>query len=191
LDIILNQFQDRVNFQSLLASIFAAINDIDLILADLATKRWLESATGVWLDIIGDIVGVKRQLDFVDDSVIFMYKSVGDADDSSKAFSAFADQQGGFYNAKTGLRLTTYIDEEQFRAWCVAKAMSTYKVPSRAGITLFCFEAFGLDVSVSSPITGLVVVTPNEYITNQQKNLIEFLAPIGAGITIRCNYFSE
>lgn len=56
----LAQFVDKDSLEGFVRAFYVPINILDKALNDLLTKRWLETAEGVQLDGIGNIVGVSR-----------------------------------------------------------------------------------------------------------------------------------
>jgi hypothetical protein len=59
--LLVEQFKDSPNLISLLTSFVAQLQELDTVVLELYTDRWLESAIGAQLDIIGAIVGEERQ----------------------------------------------------------------------------------------------------------------------------------
>lgn len=74
-----SQFDDRINFIDLLASIIEQFDEVDNMLNDLLLLRTLNDAEGVWLDQVGEIVGIKRPSIEVPDSNRFAYCAHGDS----------------------------------------------------------------------------------------------------------------
>jgi hypothetical protein len=167
------------------------MQDSDDMIVELATKRHIDTAEGIWLNQIGEIIGLVRPEAFVSDDEIFTYKDVGGSDDVDKAFATYPATTGGKYqDAIGGLTIDGVpMDDSDYRQAIKGKANNTRKFGSLKTVTLFCRDVFGFEADVTSPITGFVLVTPREYITAQQKFLTELLAPIVAGVTIRVEYF--
>lgn len=57
---LLTQYFDSPNFQGLLTAMIKPMQDIESTLTDMNTLRYLPNAQGAQLDIIGEIVGIKR-----------------------------------------------------------------------------------------------------------------------------------
>jgi len=188
---LLNQFQNRPKWLAFLAVLFARMQDSDDMIVELATKRHIDTAEGIWLNQVGEIIGLVRPEAFESDDYIFTYKDIGDPDDVDKAFATVPATTGGKYqDALGGLTIDGVpMADDDYRQAIKGKAWTTGKFGSLKNITLFCREVFGFEADVTSPITGFVLVTPREYITAQQKWLTELLAPLIAGVTIRVEYF--
>lgn len=188
---LLSQFRERPKWLAYLSVIFARMQDSDNMIVDLSQYRHIDSAFGVWLDQVGEIIGFVRPEAYVEDDYIFTYKDIGGPDDVDKGFATVPATTGGRYqDAIGGL---TYdgvpMEDDDYRQAIKGKAGNTKKLGTLKNITLFCREVFGFEADVTSPITGFILVTPREYITAQQKWLTQLLAPVVAGVTIRVEYF--
>jgi len=188
---LLSQFRDRPKWISYLSVLFARMQDSDNMIYALATERHIDTAQGVWLDQVGEIIGFVRPEAYVEDDYIFTYKDIGGPDDVNKGFATIPATTGGKYQDVDGG--LTYdgipMSDDDYRQAIKGKAGNTKKLGTLKNITLFCRDVFGYEADVTSPITGFVLVTPREFITAQQKWLTELLAPLIAGVTIRVEYF--
>ena len=63
LDRLPMQFDESVNLKSIITAIVSDIDDEDAAFTDLINNRYIETATGIQLDLIGEIVGVSRPAD--------------------------------------------------------------------------------------------------------------------------------
>lgn len=77
---LMNQFQNSVDFKKLLRVAFNRILDSDEVLYNLENKTDINNATGVWLDILGRIVGLKRPPAEFDQNKLFTYGAIGVSD---------------------------------------------------------------------------------------------------------------
>ncbi len=59
-DRILSQFQDSPKLKSLVETIFNRVDNVDYVLRYLEDYTDIDTACGVWLDVVGDIVGIPR-----------------------------------------------------------------------------------------------------------------------------------
>lgn len=71
-----DQFRQKPFYQQLITAIVNRSEESDAILADLATKRWLDTAEGVWLDTVGEIIGIPRFYEPITEG-IFTYNGLG------------------------------------------------------------------------------------------------------------------
>ncbi len=86
---ILDQFKDRPKMLAMLEAIFDRVDNIEDVLIYLRDYRGLETAEGVWLDIIGDIVGIERPPLEQGYATIFAFKDTeDDLDDPHKGLTS-------------------------------------------------------------------------------------------------------
>lgn len=58
--LLIEQFKNATNLKSFLSAFLSRVQEIEDMLFDLWESRWLDNATGVQLDGLGDIVGIER-----------------------------------------------------------------------------------------------------------------------------------
>lgn len=184
---LLNQYSDSERIRDLLTDIFARLEDSNDILDDLLTKRDLNTATGVWLDILGDIVGVSRPYKALSADNIFTFKSnPGDPDDADKAYYDPGGPTGGYYQSAEGLRDPSgdLMGDTEYRKLVQAKALANHVIGNIDDIAAFIKEAFGVDSDVQDPIPGEVEVTLAASLNQDERRAVEELAPLSAGVSI-------
>ena len=71
---LLYQFDGSENLQAVVQALLDECEALTDVNEQLLTLRYLDTATGVQLDGIGDIVGVDRPLDYDDDQYLFLIK---------------------------------------------------------------------------------------------------------------------
>lgn len=98
---LMNQFEQSDDFKSLLRVAFNRILDSDEVNYNIENETDTENATGVWLDILGRIVGVKRPAAEFDQDKIFTYGALAAAD-PLKGYSSLNILKDGDME-KTGL----------------------------------------------------------------------------------------
>lgn len=180
---LLDQFKVSTRLKSLLDVINNRFDDGDELLEYLQYYRFLDTASGVWLDIIGRIVGLLRPFDEQDDS-IFTYKSVGDPDDTTLAYSNVLGTTGGAYQSLDGLPTTDYILDPEYRLLLKAKIFSSYAAPTIRNIYLFVKNTFGIESTVTVPTPGTVEVEIASTLTNYERRTLVQYAPVAAGYEI-------
>ena len=72
---LLTQFRDATTLQGYIKALMSEANPIEMALFDTLTKRGIDTAEGVQLDILGDIVGQSREI--VDASALTFFGYVG------------------------------------------------------------------------------------------------------------------
>lgn len=178
---LLDQFQVSTKLKALLDVINARFDDSDAVLDYLLYYRFLDTASGVWLDVIGVILGVfPRPFEEQSDN-IFTYKGVGDLDDATLAFADVTQTTGGSYQSINGLQTTTPVDDDTYRALLKAKIFSSYVEPTIPNVYLFIKRAFGIESTVTVPTPGTVEIEIASALTPYQRRLLVQYAPVGAG----------
>jgi hypothetical protein len=71
-----DEFKDQPMYRQLMTAIVNRMEETDTIIADLATMRWIDSAEGVWLDTVGEIIGIPRFYEPLTEG-IFTYRDMG------------------------------------------------------------------------------------------------------------------
>jgi hypothetical protein len=182
---ILNQFIDAPNFVELFRRILYRFEDSEAILVDLATKRFIDTAEGVWLDYIGDIIGVARPYEPIPDDEIFTYKSIGESDDPDKGFGEIGSPTlGGVYQILAGITGETQATDEIYRLYIKAKAEITASKGTFRdiwGMVDFIFPTL-TDINVTAPNVGEVQIETTPTLSLFERRLIENFAPVVAGI---------
>jgi hypothetical protein len=184
---LLNQYSDATRIIDLLTDIFARIEDSNDILDDLLNLRDLDSATGVWLDVLGVIVGVERPYKELSSAFIFTFKSnPADPDDPDKAFYDPGGPTGGYYQSYEGLRDPSgdLADDTEYRKLVKAKALANHVVGTIDDIALFIHGAFGVVSDVQDPISGEVEVELASALSQSERRAVEQLAPLLAGVNL-------
>ena len=176
----LNQFKVSARLLEMLDAINNRFDDSDAVLDYLLYYRFLDTAVGVWLDIIGKILGLARPFQERDD--IFTYKSIGDPDDSTLAYGDTAGSTGGVWTSLQGASTGDLVDDDTYRALLKAKIFAANAKPTIPNIYLFIKQAFNDTESiVTSPAPGEIEVELVTSLTNGERRLLVELAPVGAG----------
>ena len=94
LDRLAFQFVDSENLKGLLTAHLIDYEDLDIAYDDLATDRYLETAQGVQLDGIGEIVGLPRPVESVEAIGAFGFVD----DPTSQGFGTLLNTDIGGYS---------------------------------------------------------------------------------------------
>jgi hypothetical protein len=184
---ILNQFIDGPNFVNLFTAILNRFEDSHAMLLELLVHRFIDTAEGVWLDYIGDIVGVPRPYEPILDANIFTFKSIGEADDPDKGFGTTSSPLiGGLFQTIDGITTDTLADDETYRVYIKAKAQVTFARGTVQDIWLmvdFIFPTL-TDINVTSPNIGEVKVLTTPVLQAFERKVVEKYAPVAAGIKV-------
>jgi len=180
---LLDQFAVSSKLHALLVAIGERFDDGDAMIADLLSSRWIDTAGGVWLDTLGIIAGVARP--YAEQTPIFTYRAVGDAENPDKGYSSLADPtSGGKYATSRGLPSATLADDETYRRRIRAKFNAARVAPSIPSIYSWVIATFGDVVDAIESTPGAVVITLSEYLTYSDRVTLRDFAPVGAGIDL-------
>jgi len=181
---LLNQFSDGPNWQALLTAVAARFEDTDIVLEGLLLYRTLETAEGVWLDQVGEIVGFSRPAEEVPDSGVFTLKAVGDPDNPDQGLSSLSALDGGVLTSLNGLPTDNLASDDIYREYLFGKVKATYSKSTIPAIYEFIKFVFAVESEIRSPETGQVTVELASALTGAQRRIIERLAPVSAGVNL-------
>jgi len=123
------QYRDSLKLIAYIKALLYEADSLESVLRDLLEKRWIETATGVSLDILGSIVGQTRE--FID-AEIFEYFGFDD-NPIAQSFGTLSDVGvGGRFRAvgesTEGIRLLT---DDEYRVFIKARIVrnSTSSTP--------------------------------------------------------------
>lgn len=122
------QFRESVNLIAYLTTLLREANDLEQVYQDLLNNRWVDTAVGVQLDIIGEIVGQPRELV---DAVGFEYFGF-DTAPASETFGDLNDAGVGerfisLGEPETGNRV---LNDDEYRAFIRARIIKNSVVPT-------------------------------------------------------------
>lgn len=182
---IINQLSASTRYVQMLTSWVTRLEEVDSLLASLATLRWIDSAEGVWLDDVGVIVGIPR---FYDEhpGPFFTYKDAyPGVDDPALAYSGPfpTAPAGGRYQSVFGIDSGIPIVDAEYRKWIKAKAKTTGSAGTLRDIWIFINEALQIsNHEVETIGTRNVRITTPAPLTSWKQGKIIQWAPINAGI---------
>lgn len=192
---LLDQQRDGDDWDNFLSIIAAEFEEIIDILVDLSTLTWLDTATGVWLDRIGEIVGVKRpSAEEVDN--IFTVCDTGDADETGDSVHCWGDDdhalEGGYVWDDDGVLLGGEADDDDYLEFIKAKIYATQADASIPGLALYVLNCFDLATTVTTPTPGeALIVLPASGFDLRQKRYLEIFCPAMAGINVTFSGWPE
>jgi hypothetical protein len=154
------------------------------ILNYLATKRWLDTADGVWLDEAGDIVGIERLAQEEIDNV-FTIRGASQSNVDSKGFSGLAQPRtGGHFQGFSPLMTSTYFDDDVYRNWVQAKAGATFTDATHDDIYDFVKTLLGVHTIVRTTGTREDTIQLTSPLSQGTRARLRLLAPTAAGIRL-------
>jgi hypothetical protein len=185
LNLLFSQFESSVNLIEWYKAYLNRAEEIDAILIDLATRRWLDTAEGVWLDDIGDIVGIPRFFVEEDPGNIFTFADSAGQTSTTQGFGD-GDGTGGVWQDMNGTFTSVLIDDDTYRIWIKTKILITDMVGTPDDIYLFIKEAFDDTTSVvtTSDPAGKILVELDTPLTIAERAQLVRYAPRIAGFSI-------
>lgn len=180
-----NQFEDSSNLIGLIEDIADVFEDTNEILRTLRDDQTIDLAAGVWLDEIGEIVGVTRFAGQMADATIFTYGEI-DGVDPAKAFSdcTASPLTGGYYMGVDGLPDGSAFSDTDFRTLIRAKVASTYSDDSLRAIFEWIQTVFEIDAYVYNAGPAEVGIDLPVYLDHTSRRIIEQYAPRAAGVGV-------
>ena len=138
---VTEQFKDKVVFDKYIQLLVSVSEEQQLVLKDLMQKRSIDTAEGVQLDILGDIVGQPRTL--IDTALLKYFafdtypdaQSFGDLNDNSLG--------GYFYSLGSSLSGNTLLNDEQYRLFIKAKIIKNKTTATPNDFLEFISFVFG------------------------------------------------
>lgn len=113
------QFKESTNLISYIRALLLEANDLEEVFCDLLDKRWIDTAEGVNLDILGSIVGQSRE--FID-AEIFDYFGFADNPQAQSFGSVVDTSLGGRFKfideVTTGIR---QLSDDEYRLFIKAR----------------------------------------------------------------------
>jgi hypothetical protein len=182
---LLNQISGSETILAFFTAICNRFEDTDSILKELALKRWLDSAGGVWLDNIGKIVGLPRPGNEIPASETFTYRLQTDPNDPAKGYSSLASPgTGGKYQTVAGVTDGTLVDDILYLQYIEAKILASIGQTTVLDIYRFIVNAFNVTAKISRAKAGFVDVELDSAIPSHERRMLVKYAPVGAGDTI-------
>lgn len=167
-------------FITLLADYFA---DYIAAILYLQTNTWKDTAEGVWLDRVGEIVGVTRPAEEIVER-IFRCRSHSDpAYDELHGFGTHSNPSlGGLLWGRNGIPTVNQASGEDFLDFINAKIAATNADASVPGLAKFIRNAFGIECVIT---TGerQVFIELSGVIDLRQRRYLQTFIPVVAGVS--------
>jgi hypothetical protein len=192
---LLTQFIQRdtstpTNVQKLFEDIYNGLDFVYDFVLELSNGRYIDTAEGVWLDYIGDIVGVKRSHVELDKNLAFTFKLSGEVDSPNKAFyDSAAPIYGGYLQSNEGLtEMSVGISnekesDESYRRKIKARAIANGASGTVQELFRHILNGFGIQCKIESPTPGLILVTVYDFMSKMDRAYIMRQGPLAAGVS--------
>jgi hypothetical protein len=191
---LLSQFIQRdtsepTNVQKLFEDIYTGLDSVYNFVLELSAGRYLDTAEGVWLDYIGDLVGVTRKYKELDPEVTFTFKSSGEASTTSKGFyypsgptfGGYMQSADGLTEMQVGISTDKETDEE-YRKKIKARAVANGASGTVQELYRHILDGFGVQCKIDSPTPGLILITVFDFLSKMDRKYIEKQGPLAAGV---------
>jgi len=186
---VLVQFSSSSRFLLLLEAMYNRLEDTQALIEYLRDNLSVDTAEGVWLDILGDIVGVERPYLGINPANTFTFKWSGQVDDPSKGFySAGPPETGGYLETTEGALNpddpTAKETDENYRKLIKAKAIATGEIGTFADIYTYLKDGFGVRSVLSSDTVGEIKIELLDFLSMGERAHIKQYGPRLAGVRI-------
>ena len=146
-----------------------------IICNDIANQYNIDSSEGVQLDIIGDIVGIKRPKD---------QQSIADFEDESIYFKWDTPGQGWDDGVWIPIEEGEALDDIRYRILLKAKIFANYAKSTLEDIAMFVELVLSKDSLVWDGV-GYVDIHVGGVLSSYEENIVLNNSPIAAGVRIR------
>lgn len=143
---VTEQFKDKEIFDKYLQLLLSGMVDIQEVFRQLMQLRSIDTATGVQLDIIGDIVGQPREL--IDTALLSFFAFQGYPDAQSYGDLGNPSLGGYYYDIRNPLAGNTLLTDEQYRLFIKAKILKNNTSATPNEVIDFVKFVFGVDLSL-------------------------------------------
>ncbi len=177
------QFRESTNLINYIKALLTEADTLEQVFQDILNKRWIDTAEGINLDIIGSIVGQSRTLF---DAVIVYYFGLATAP-GAKSFGTLSDVGiGGRFRAigepTTGNRVLT---DDEYRLFIRARIIKNSIIPtlqSMVDFLKFLFEVSQViiidsDMFYTVSIGRILTANEKTFLTNT--DLVPKVAAVG------------
>jgi len=179
------QFSESVNLIAYIKALLVEADTLEQVFQDLLEKRWIDTAEGVNLDIIGAIVGQSRIL--IDASVLSYFGFSGAA--GADSFGTLADTSIGarFKSINESTVGNRRLTDVEYRAFIKSRIIKNSIIPTIQEVTSFFRFLFNVSqvIVLDGPMRYTVqigrVLTVNEKALLLNTDIAPKVAAVGVG----------
>ena len=181
LSLLIEQYKNSPRIRALVEAFAQELDFLQIVFDDLYTKRTLETATGVNLDVIGKIVVLDRPFSDAEDDDIFTFDNPGDI---GAGFSELGRPDiGGFWVGLDPFE-GALVDDETYRKFIKAKIIRNTGDATLDDIQQYLSFVFGAQATVLTTGIGFVDVVIGRPISRREELVLRSSIPLAAGIRL-------
>jgi hypothetical protein len=168
-DRLLDQYTDVPNWQKYYKVFCELTDELRQAIIEWMAGNFLETAEGVWLDRCGDILGLPRPAEWLDEGVFTW---------DSDVFDERWDQ--GVWSDGNGILTGDLVDDDLYRPLLRAKAISLFADGTLYDIARVLEVGIGKTFTVETSAPRVVTATFTETLTEFEQYYAQTLAPTQA-----------
>ena len=169
-------FEDKPVFDKYIQLITLEVSEIQEVIKDLLQKRTLEEATGVQLDVVGEIVGQPRVLLDVD----FLEFFGMEGNPRSHSMGDLTSTRGGiFFDLNERMQGSVRLDDDTYRIMIRAKIAKNSTRATPEDMMWYLNYVFGTNASFASEGNANFIALISENLTPQQVMLLSYVNRTG------------
>lgn len=180
------QYKESDTIRLYLDAVLSLANDLERVFCDLLLKRFIDTAEGVNLDIIGELVGQPRVL--IDASIIEFFGFEGDP--TARGFTSLSSPETGgrFRSVNESTTGNITLTDEDYRLFIRARIIKNNTRASREDIIAMIIFVFGAaDVEITEGDRAYLV-NIGKVLTNNERALVQSTDLLPKPQGIKANY---
>lgn len=177
------QYKESINLINYIKALLTEADTLEEVFQDLLEKRWIDTAEGVNLDIIGVIVGQSRGVADADAFEYFGFLP----NVIAKSFGKFGDPLIGarfrsFGEPIVGVR---FLSDNEYRAFIRARILRNYTKSTPEDIIAQIKFVFDIDLVLLTEGTTSYSISLSKLLSNSEKFLLQNdIIPKTAGVSV-------
>lgn len=179
------QFKESVNLINYIKALLLEADNLEQVFRSLLEDRWIDTATGIQLDIIGSIVGQQRVL--VDSSLLTYFGF--DPYPTAASFGTVGNPTIGerFRGVEEPITGNRTLSDDEYRLYIRARIIKNSIIPTVQNMQSLLKFIFNVEqvIVVDGPMRYAVSIgrplTPNEKVFVENENLLPKVAAVGVG----------
>jgi hypothetical protein len=188
LDRALSQFEESTELLKLFEAIYDQVQDSQDLVDYLEANLNVDDAEGVWLDILGDLVGLPRPYADEARGAIFTAKLSGEVDDPALGCYDSATGSGGYIQTWSGINVvadsSTTVSDAEYRKQIKAKGIANHVSGIPSDFYNFLKTGFNVESDIDDSTVGLIEITIYDYLSQKERRFVEEKGPRQAGTQV-------